>query len=48
MKKEAVEFEVKKKSLEEEVTLLKSTMNMQSRVIFVLLGMLFIIIMKAF
>lgn len=48
MKKEAVEFEVKKKILEEEVALLKTTMNMQSRVIFVLLGLLFIMIMKAF
>ena len=48
MKNEAVQFEVKKKSLEEEVTVLKSTVNMQSRVIFVLLGMIFIIIMKAF
>ena len=48
MKKEAVEFEVKKKILEEEVAVLKTTMNMQSRVIFVLLGLLFIMIMKAF
>jgi uncharacterized integral membrane protein len=48
MKKEAVEFEVKKKSLEEEVAVLKTTMNMQYMVIFVLLGLLFIMIMKAF
>ncbi|PWA76668.1 GRF zinc finger protein [Artemisia annua] len=48
MKKEAVDFELKKKRLEEEVAVLKTTMNMQSRVIFVLLGLLFIMIMKAF
>lgn len=47
MKKKVVDFELNKKYLEEEVAVLKSKVNMQSKVICVLLGMLFIMFMKA-